>query len=128
MTGTCKFSVTRVTKPVITIPIADISAVFGTLDLVILQYRGAYYALPKFDLDRIHDRVLDLTARVRFNTKRPGSRSTVEINLALLPVIPSIVVESSFLEGGKLPGEFENLWKIDPQPNPDTQKHPQALP
>jgi len=126
MTGTCKFAVARVTKSVITIPIADISAVFGTLDLVILQYRGAYYALPKFDLDRIHDRVLDLTARVRFNTKRPGSRSTVEINLALLPVIPSIVVESSFRSESQSLDEFNQLWERDRKSDPDAQESPQT--
>ena len=124
MINTLKYIILQIPGPKITLPTSEMAKLLETIDLLILAYKGAYYGIPKHEMDNYSMLAFDTSARVKFNPRRGRTDPIVSFDVARLPVIPTALISEAFLSSTKLAydlGEFRNC---NAQPDPQPKKNP----
>lgn len=121
MIHTLKYIVLQIPGPKITLPTSDMAKLLESIDLLILSYKGAYYGIPKHEMDNFSQLAFDTAVRVRFNPKRGRHDPIVSFDVARLPVIPTVLISEAFLSSTKLPYDFGQFRNSNTQPDPKPQ-------
>jgi hypothetical protein len=124
MIHTLKYIILQIPGPKITLPTSDMAKLLESIDLLILAYKGAYYGIPKHEMDNYSMLAFDTAARVKFNPKRGRQDPIVSFDVARLPVIPTVLISEAFVSSTKKPYDLDQFRKSKAQSDGDPKQNP----
>jgi hypothetical protein len=124
MINSLKYIVVHVTTQKISLPMVEWANVFAAIDLLILEFKGMYYGIPKHEMDNYSLLAFDTSARVKFNPRRARTDPIVSFDVGRLPVIPSVLITEAFLSSTKLAYDLSEFRKRNTEADSQAKPNP----